>query len=108
MKKIIALLTLFFAFTMNVSAQDKGTATELAKKDIESLSKIVKITAQNEQTFVALFENKHRAYATPNLSEERKKVVAKSVDAKLRATLDADQMAKLDSNPEVLKKLTQN
>lgn len=108
MKKIFALLTLFFAFSMNVAAQDKGNANELAKKDVQALSSVVKLSAQNEATFTTLFKNKHEAYATPNLSEDRKKILAKSIDAKLRATLDANQMAKLESNKDLLKQLTQN
>ena len=107
MKKIIALLTLFFAFTMNVAAQDNAKVAELAKKDVEALKTLTRITPQNEATFIALFSRKHEAYSQANLSDERKKIVAKSVDAKLRATLDADQMTKLEANPEVLKKLTQ-
>lgn len=107
MKKIIALLTLFFAFTVNVAAQDKGNANELAKADVALLGKTVKLTAQDEANFVGLFAKKHEVLSTPNLSEERRKVVVKSIDAKLRATLSADNMAKVDANPELLKKLTQ-
>lgn len=108
MKKIFALLTLFFAFTMNVAAQDKANTNELAKKDIEALSSVVKLSAQNEATLISLFAKKHEAYAQSNLSEDRKKILAKSIDAKLRATLDANQMAKLESNKDLLKQLTQN
>ena len=106
MKKIIALLTLFFAFTVNVAAQD-ANANQLAKADVALLGKTVKLTAQDETNFTALFAKKHEVLATPNLSEERRKIVVKSIDAKLRATLSADNMAKIDANPELLKKLTQ-
>lgn len=108
MKKIFALLTLFFAFTMNVSAQDKGNVNELAKADIALLGKTVKLTAQDQTNLTALFAKKHEVLSTPNLSEERKKVVIKSIDAKLRATLSAENMAKVDANPELLKQLTQH
>jgi len=107
MKKIIALLTLFLAFTVSVSAQDKGNVSELAKSDVALLGKTVKLTAQDEANFVGLFTKKHEILATPNLSEERRRIIVKSIDAKLRATLSADNMAKVDANPELLKKLTE-
>lgn len=107
MKKIIALLTLFFAFTMNVSAQEKANFDQLAKSDVALLAKTVKLTAQDEVSFTGLFKKKHEVLSTPNLSEERRKIIVKSIDAKLRATLSADNMAKVDANPELLKKLTQ-
>jgi hypothetical protein len=108
MKKIIALLTLFFAFTFNVSAQEKANVTELAKNDVVALAKVVKLTQQDETNFMGLFKKKHEVLSQANLSEDRRKIVVKSIDAKLRATLTADQMAKVDANPELLKQLTQN
>ena len=107
MKKIIALLTLFFTFSMNVAAQEKVNLDQLAKNDVTLLGKTVRLTAQDEVTFNGLFKKKYEVLSTPNLSEERKKIVTKSIDAKLRATLSADNMAKVDANPELLKKLTQ-
>ena len=108
MKKIIALLILFFAFTFNVSAQDASKANELAKKDVALLSTIVKVSPQAQAKLSEAFLRKHEAYTQGNLSEERKKIVAKSIDAKLRATLSADEMTKLQANAEVYKQLTQN
>ena len=73
MKKIIALLTLFLAFTFNVSAQEKANITELAKKDVETLSRFTKITPQNEATYMTLFTKKHEAYTQQKLVCGKKK-----------------------------------
>lgn len=106
MKKFIAIVSLFFAFTIASFAQT--SATDLAKKDVASLSSVVTLTEQNKASFLDLFKKKHEALSKPGLADDKKKVIYKSVDAKLRGTLNAEQMAKVDSNPELLKQLTQN
>ena len=40
-----------------------------------------------------------------NMSEERKSEMKRVVEAKIRATLDGEQMEKLESNPELFKRL---
>jgi len=105
MKKLIAAFVFIFAFTLNANAQ--ATASELAKNDVAALSGAVQLSEQNKASFLDIFKQKHEAFAKET-SEMKKKIIAKSVDAKLRGILSADQMAKLDKNPELLKKLTQN
>ncbi|THD30611.1 hypothetical protein [uncultured Flavobacterium sp.] len=106
MKKFIAILSVFFAFTIASFAQT--SPADLAKKDIASLSEAVTLSEQNKATFLELFKKKHEALSKPGLTDDKKKVIYKSIDAKLRGTLSAEQMAKIDSNPELLKQLTQN
>jgi len=105
MKKFIAILSVFFAFTIASFAQ--ANPAEQAKKDVASLSEAVTLSEQNKATFLELFKKKHEALSKQGLSDDKKKVIYKSIDAKLRGTLNADQMAKIDSNPALLKQLTQ-
>ncbi|NBL64394.1 hypothetical protein GV828_04155 [Flavobacterium sp. NST-5] len=103
MKKLMTVL-FFLVFNMMAFAQN---ANDLAKSDVEALKQEITITKQAEETFLELFKSKHEALSKSGTSEAKKKIIHKSVDAKLRGTLSADQMAKLDAKPELLKKLTQ-
>jgi len=128
MKKIIALsaiLTLGLGFT--ASAQQKkavkqtvktATATlpvsdteitAAAKKNVNSLNKVIALTDNDKQMYQGLFETKYRmlqqAAKNGNSTAERESVYT-SIDAKLRASLNAAQMAKLDAKPALLKELT--
>jgi len=105
MKKLIAAFVFIVAFSLNANAQ--ANASELAKNDVVALSGVVQLSEQNKASFLDIFKQKHEAFAKET-SENKKKIIAKSVDAKLRGILSAEQMAKLDKNPELLKKLTQN
>lgn len=104
MKKLMTVL-FFFVFNLVAFAQ---TANDQAKSDLEALKQEVTITKQNESTFLDLFKSKHEALSKSGLTDAKKKIIYKSVDAKLRGILPADQMAKIDAKPELLKQLTQN
>ncbi|WP_294820261.1 hypothetical protein [uncultured Flavobacterium sp.] len=121
MKKIIALFVIMLAFGVSANAQQKKTAArpataqsasneeairKAAAKDFELLSSIVALTQQQKPTIMELFETKHRTLSTPNLSDERKALFAQNIESKMKSVLDADQIAKVDSNPEMLKVLT--
>lgn len=105
MKKLIAIFVFIFSFSLSANAQ--SSAGELAKKDVTALSQAVSLTEQNRASFLDVFQKKHEALAKES-SDTKKKIIAKSVDAKLRGILSADEMAKLDKNPALLKQLTQN
>ena len=128
MKKIIALsaiLTLGLGFT--ASAQQKKAVKQTVKtapatlpvtdaeikvaadKNVSSLNKVIALTDNEKQMFQGLFETKYRMLeyaAQKGNNEADKETVYKSIEAKLRATLSADKMAKLDAKPAVLKELT--
>jgi hypothetical protein len=117
MKKIVALVVMMLGFGLTASAQTAvkpakaNTATqtsfaESGKKDVVALDKVVTLTEQQKQSFQGLFEYKYRELALVADSAERKAVVSQTIDAKVRATLTPEQMAKLDAKPEVLKKIT--
>ncbi len=119
MKKIIAVLTLLFAFSVSANAQDKKavskteiTKTELtpdvlAKKEAEELAKFVGLKSEVIDDYTRLFERKYKLLSHPGLTEEGKSEIKSTIDAKLRASLTPEQMEKLDKNPALLKKLTE-
>lgn len=122
MKKIIAIAALMLGFGFTAQAQQKKAETapkaavsqqtanigKLATADVETLNKAVRLTADEKKIFQELFTTKHTYLTDPGTSgsEERKGIIYKTIDAKLRATLSADKMAKLDADPALLKKLT--
>lgn len=127
MKKIIALFTVMLAFGFTASAQQKAVkpattttavkpapqvtdtkdraVAESAAKDVAALGKVIAYTGTQQQDFTGLFEYKHRLLAQ-NLSRERKEILAQTIEAKIRATLNADQNAKLAGNTEMIKQLS--
>jgi hypothetical protein len=123
MKKIIALFVIMLAFGLNANAQQKKTTTapataekspaavndaveKAAARDLELMSSALSLTEEQKTVYKGLFQTKQRTLATPNLSDERKSVLAENIERKIRSMLTTDQLAKLDANPEVLNKLT--
>ena len=108
MKKIISTFLFLLCITVAANAQDKKAPSinELGKKDAMELSKYVGGMSETMKAdFARLFEYKYRTQEEIKGSEERKKELSKSIEAKIRATLDGNQMDKLDKNPALLKKL---
>lgn len=107
MKKIIAVITLLFAFSISVNAQDKKVVSGAEKAKIEAgeLTKFLGLNETQSNDFFRLFENKYRTIEEYQLTAERKTELSKTIEAKIRATLDEKQMDKLDKNPVLLKKL---
>lgn len=107
MKKLIAALTFLLAFSINATAQEKKAtnAHDLAKKEAADLATAVGLTDSQTADFVRLFELKHTTLENKTLSDERKKVLATSIEAKIRATLDATQTDKLEKNKALLDRL---
>jgi DNA primase large subunit len=119
MKKIIAVLTLLFAFSVSANAQDKKvtskteiakpelTIEDLAKRDAEELAKFVGLDSEKIPTYTRLFQKKYKVMSNPGLTKENKTELVSSIEAKLRAGLTPEQIEKLDKNPALLKKLTE-
>lgn len=120
MKKIIALFVLMAGVSFTANAQQKkapkaaaaqaetsanSTIQKSALEDTKTLAEIVGLTTQQMQDFNGLFEWKYKQLAE-KLSDERKELVAQTVEAKINASLTSDQITKLNAKPEVLKKLT--
>ena len=118
MKKIIAILTLTLAFSLNANAQDKKvvskeeiTKKELspevaAKNDAYELIRFLGLEENKLGIYTNLFTKKYKVLAEEGLTPERKEELTRVIDAKLRASLTPEQMEKLDKNSELLAKLT--
>jgi len=99
MKKIIALLALFFAFSVNATAQENATQIEKnAKKDLEALIGVVKLDSNMESAIYKLFIKKHDAMSAPNMTAERKSEISSIIETKLRASLNGEQTVALEKN----------
>jgi hypothetical protein len=115
MKKLITVVTLLLAFSINATAQEKKAVTKevteqlspeiAAKKDAGELTEFLGLTETQNTDFARLFEMKHTTLQDKSLSQERKTEMSRIVDLKLRASLEEDQIKKLEENPTLLKKL---
>lgn len=106
MKKIIALLTLFFAFSLNAAAQDNASQIEKnAKKDLEMLMSVIKVDDNMQMPFFNLFKKKHEEMSAPNTSEATKRQISSVIEAKFRASLTADQTISLEKNIAIFNQL---
>lgn len=107
MKKLIAVFTFMLAFAAGAQAQErKMSAEESAKLDAIKMAEVLNLPANQQMDFQRLFQMKYEVMNDPKMSAERKKEMARVVDMKIRASLNAEQLAKLDKNPELLAKLT--
>lgn len=107
MKKIIAVIILIVAFSINANAQGKQalSSADKGKKEAAELTLYLKLNEAQNADFERLFEQKHRALEVPDLSQERKDELAKVIEAKIRASLTIKQTEQLVRNAELFKKL---
>ena len=109
MKNILKLIILFLAFSINAHAQTekkKSTPEDAAKLNVFELSKAIKIDAKMEQAFYNLFLGKHNQLMSyEKISEADKKQISNIIDAKIRATLTDEQIAKIELVPGLYQKL---
>ncbi|HNP32213.1 MAG TPA: hypothetical protein PKN96_02845 [Flavobacterium sp.] len=108
MKKLIAVLTLFLAFSISANAQEKrsSSSTEKGKKEAAELTEYLGLTPTQNADFARLFEQKNSILETKDITQERKAELSRVIEDKIRASLNAEQVQMLDKNPELLKKLT--
>jgi len=107
MKKLIALLTLFMAFSFSANAQEnkKAQIGDAAKADVATLNAAVGLTETQQKDFLRLFAMKNMRLSDPNVTDQNRAEMAKVVTGKIRASLDSEQIAKLDADPTVIDKL---
>ncbi len=106
MKKYIAAIAFFITTAISMNAQNQeATYQTLAKKDMAELAQIVNLQDNQKEDFFRLFEMKHEVTSNKNMSQERKTVMSQVIEAKIRGTLSAQQMALLEAKPEVLNRL---
>lgn len=121
MKKIIAIVVITLALGFSANAQQKDALTQkrelaaqneesakvAALKDIDMLAEVIELSNEQKEMFKPLFTHKHKTLLDhPNFSDERRSVLAENIERKLKSGLNPDQVAKLDQNPTLLKKLT--
>ena len=108
MKKLIAALTLMLAFSINASAQDKNTpsAYDKGRKEAAELSEFLGLDKTQNENFARLFEQKITILDDKNLSPERRTEFSRVIEAKIRATLNQNQMERLEKNTVLFEKLT--
>lgn len=107
MKKVIALVTLLLAFTINVNAQEKKmSAQESAKNDIMALAAKVKISENLQKDLTTLMTMKHETMSDATLSKEKKENARQAYEHKLMSGLTPEQRNQLAKYPDLLKQLT--
>ena len=111
MKKILLIFTLLCAFTLSANAQDKKTAvspkvdaTVEAKKDANDLTRLLNLNSTQTNDFYRLFEMKYKMLQE-NLSDERKAIITQSIEAKIKASLTADQIKTLEAKKDLYNRL---
>ena len=107
MKKVIALVTLLLAFTINVNAQEKKiSAQESAKNDVMALASKVQISETLQQDLITLMTMKHETMSDATLSKEKKESARQAYEYKLMSGLSPEQRIQLAKYPDLLKQLT--
>jgi len=116
MKKLITVVILMLAFSINANAQDKKVAVKevpvkeyasdvAGKKDASSLAECVGLSDIQIDDFARLFIMKHETLQIKGLSQERKTELSRVMEAKIRGTLNGTQMNKLEANTALFKTL---
>ena len=107
MKKIIAVVTLLLAFTINANAQDKKVSSkEAATNDIEALAAKVTISETLKADLLTLMTMKHDALSDVTLTPAQKESALQAYAHKLMTGLSKEQGEKLKKDPALLKQLT--
>lgn len=122
MKKIVTVITLMLAFSFSAAAQEKKqteekkidktekvvlSPTEAAKNDAAAITEFLGLTNNQEEDFSRLFKMKHKLMQDQFATAESKKEMSRIVGLKINASITSEQQAKLNANPELLKKLTE-
>jgi hypothetical protein len=107
MKKLLFIITLLFAFSLNASAQEQKVVTPLEKAtaDVADLSKLVSIESSLQEGFTKLFTMKYEMLQE-NLSDERKQILKQTMVDKIKGSLTPAQLAKLKAKKELYDRLT--
>lgn len=105
MKKFLFIASFLFAFSISANAQDNKGIDLAAQKDANALTEYLGLNENISDSFYRLFQMKHEVLNDKTLNQERKDEMSRQVGLKIMATLTADQMGKLNQNPELLQSL---
>ena len=104
MKNFVAAAVLFLACSFGAAAQEqKASAEEKAKIEAYQLAEDLGLKGKQHEEFMTVMVQKYQTNNNPQLSNERKSEMARIVDKRLRETLTADQLKKLENHPHLLK-----
>jgi hypothetical protein len=104
MKKIFAVVVLFFAFTNNGSAQEtkQKDPNVLAKNELIALTKVIDIENDLANAINSLLLYKHETvFKSPEMKEE----MAAMIDGKLKGTFTPEVYSKIKKNKVLYKDL---
>jgi len=104
MKKLFAVIALFFAFTIGASAQESKVET-LAKKDATELTSVLKLNNEVSERVYQIFIHKHKSLAV-NPTEDEKKDLFKRIRKEIKEMLTHEQLVLLENNSKVFNNLT--
>jgi len=106
MKKIFFALSLMLAFSISANAQEKKiNVQEDAKKDANELTQLLGLNSTQNGDFYRLFEMKYQTLVTPDLSYERKSELSRIIDMKIKASLNGEQIKKLEESTALYNRL---
>lgn len=119
MKRIIAIFTLFLAFSFNANAQEakvlsasnpnpgvEKSSKELLLDQVSQLSKIVKIEESLKNDLTNLLHMRNEDMANSK-SEDEKKAVFERYTSKFLSAFNEEQIEALKRNKELFNRLTQ-
>lgn len=107
MKKLFALVALFFAFSLSSYAQEaqkEANPEVLAKNETFQLKKFLDLDENKTEGFYRLFVTKHKRLNNLDTAEAKEQLKL-TIQAKIDASLDADQLQKLKANKELYEDL---
>ncbi len=119
MKKIFFIAILFFGLSIVASAQvtktkvepkiavdySKINVQEYSKKDATELGKLLSLNETQLHDFYNLFEMKYLVLSNSKMSAERISEIKRVTEAKIRASLDGNQMQILEKDKVLFERL---
>ena len=109
MKKILIVLLMIFAFSISANAQTETkelTSEGKAKSDLHDLT--VAIDTESDDFRMAIYYlmlKKHQTLSSNDISTEMKNEFSRTVDAKLKASFNEEQIKQLKEIPGLYDKL---
>lgn len=107
MRKLIAIVALFFAFTVSTQAQEakkEANPQALAKEEAHKLQEFLALDGVKTEDFYRLFETKHMRSQDMKTAEDKAQLKT-IIAAKIDASLDADQLQRLKANTKLYEDL---
>ena len=105
MKKVLSVIAFMFVVSLSANAQTQDPK-EAGKADAKNLSEYVVINQKQQEELAMYFATKYDAYKVEGLSDARKSALGDYIMSSLQKVLTADQMSKLQANPQLLQSLT--